>query len=104
MECLLSNIYNRDKERQQFKYQVEEHMDMMSGTIKKCEILFPMPRIEIKIKEVVEALGGIKKKKQPGPDRIKGEIYSGLKESEKLVLYLTQAYNTVLNEGTVPKG
>ena len=32
-------------------------MDMMSGTIKKCEILFPMPRIEIKIKEVVEALG-----------------------------------------------
>ena len=52
--------YNRDKERQQFKYQLEEHMDMMSGTIKKCEILFPMPKIEIKIKEVVEALERIK--------------------------------------------
>ena len=26
--------YNRDKDRQQFKYQREEHMDMMSGTIK----------------------------------------------------------------------
>ena len=64
MECLLSNII--DKERQQFKYQLEEHMNMMSGTIKKCEILFPMPRIEIKIKEVVEALGRIKKGKQPG--------------------------------------
>ena len=37
-------------------------MDMMSGTIKKCEILFPMPRIEIKIKEIVEASERIKKK------------------------------------------
>ena len=93
-----------DKERQQFKYQLEEHMDMMSGTIKKCEILFPMPRKEIKIKEVAEALGRIKKGEQPGPDRLKGEIYMGLKKSEKLVLYLTQAYNAVPTEGTVPKG
>ena len=53
--------YNRDKDRQQFKYQLEEHMHM-SGTIKKCETLFPMSRMEIKIKEVVEALGRIKKK------------------------------------------
>ena len=75
---------------------------MMSGTIKKCEILFPMPRIEIKTKEVLEALGRIKKGKQPGPGRLKGEIYMGLKKSEKLVLYLTQAYNAVLTEGTVP--
>ena len=37
--------YNRDKEKQQFKYQLEEHMDMLSGKIKKCEVLFPMPRI-----------------------------------------------------------
>ena len=72
--------YNRDKERQQFKYLLEEHMDMMSGAIKKCEILFPMPKMEIKIKEVVEALGRIKKGKQPGPDRLKGEIYMGLKK------------------------
>ena len=28
----------------------------------------------------------------------------GLKKSEKLVLYLTQVYNAVLTEGTVPKG
>ena len=40
----------------------------MSGTIKKCEILFLMFK------------------------------------SEKLVLYLTEAYNTVLNEGTVHVG
>ena len=79
-------------------------MDMMSGTINKCEILFPMPRMEIHIKEVVEALGRIKKGKQPGPDRLKDEIYRGLKGSEKLVLYLTQAYNAVLNEGIVPEG
>ena len=79
-------------------------MDMMSGTIKKCVILFPMPKIEIKIKEVVNAIGRIKKGKQLGPDRLKGEIYMGLKRNEKLVLYLTQAYNAVLTEGTVPKG
>ena len=42
--------YNREKDRQQFKYQLEEHMDMISGTIQKCEMLFPMPRIELKIK------------------------------------------------------
>ena len=35
--------YNRDKERQQFKCQLEEHIDMMNSTIKKCEILFTMP-------------------------------------------------------------
>ena len=40
---------------------------------------YPMPKIEIKIKEVVEALGRIKKEKQPGPDRLKGKIYMGLK-------------------------
>ena len=78
MECLLSNII--DKERQQFKYQLEGHMDMMSGTTKKCEIVFPMPRIEIKTKEVVEALGRIKKEKQPWSDRLKMEIYMGLKK------------------------
>ena len=31
-------------------------MDMLSGTIKKCEVLFPMPRIELKIEEVARAL------------------------------------------------
>ena len=33
----------------------------------------------------MEALGRIKKGKQPGPDRLKGEIYMGLRRSEKLV-------------------
>ena len=96
--------YNRGKERQQFKYQLEEHMDMLSGTIKTYEILFIMPRIELKITEIEKALGRIKKGKQPGPDRLKGKIYRSIKESEKLVLYLTQAYNAVLNEETVPEG
>ena len=36
------------------------HMGMMSGTMNKCEILFPMPRLKIKIKEVVEALGRLR--------------------------------------------
>ena len=79
-------------------------MDMLSGTIKKCEVLFPMPRIELTIEEVARALEKLKKGKQPGPDRLKGEIYSSLKDSEKLVLYLTHAYNVVLNDGTVPQG
>ena len=75
-------------------------MDMMSGTIKKCEILFPMPRTEIKTMEVLKTLGRIKKGKQPGPHRLIGW---DLIESEKLVLYLTQESNAVLNEGTVPE-
>ena len=63
-----------------------------------------MSRIKIKIKEIVEALGRIKKWKQPGPNILKREIHRGLNKSEKLVLYLTQAYNALLNEGTVPEG
>ena len=53
--------YNRDKEKQQFKYQLEEHKDMLSGTIKKCEVLFPMPKIELKIEEVARALEKLKR-------------------------------------------
>ena len=79
-------------------------MDMLSGTIKKCEVLFPMPGIGLKIEEVARALEKSKKGKQPGPDRLKGEIYSSLRDSKKLVLYLTHAYNAVLNDGTVPQG
>ena len=95
---------NLNKEKQQFKYQLEEHMDMLSGKIKKCEVLFPMPRIELKVEEVARALEKLKKGKQPGPDRLKGEIYSSLRDSERLVLYLTHAYNAVLNDGTDPQG
>ena len=47
-------------------------MDMMSGTVKMCEILFPMPRTEVKIEKVQKALGRIKKGKQPEPERLKG--------------------------------
>ena len=79
-------------------------MDKLSGTIKKCEVLFRMPRIKLKIEEVARAFEKLKKGKQPGPDGLKGEIYSRLKDSEKLVLYLTHAYNAVLNDGTVPQG
>ena len=67
--------YNRDKETQQFKYQLEENMDMLSGTIKKCEVLFQMPSIELKIEEVARASEKLKGGKQPGPDRLKGEIF-----------------------------
>ena len=46
----------------------------------------------------------MKKGKQPGwLDQInsKGEIYKSLKDSEKFVIHLTEAYNAVLEDGTV---
>ena len=47
----------------------------------------------------------MKKGKQPGPDKLKGEIYKSLKDSERLVMHLTEAYrlNAVLEDGTVPE-
>ena len=55
---------NREKERQQFKYQLDclrntwTKLDMMCGEIKKGEILFPFLQLmKLKIKEVEKALG-----------------------------------------------
>ena len=53
--------------------------------------------------DVRRALGKVKKGKQPGPDKLKGEMYKSLKDNEKLVIRLTEAYNAVLEEGTVPE-
>ena len=55
-----------------------------------------MPKIILGVDEVRGALGRVKKGKQPGPDELKGEIYKSLKGSERLVMHLTEAYNTVL--------
>ena len=55
------------------------------------------------VDDVRRALGKVKKGKQPGPDKLKGEMYKRLKDNEKLVIHLTEAYNAVLEEGTVPE-
>ena len=62
-----------------------------------------MPKIVLDVDDVRKALGKVKKGKQPGPDKLKGEIYKSLKDNEKFVIHLTEAYNAVLEEGTVPE-
>ena len=93
--------YNKEREKQTFNCKMEEHMDMLSGNINKTEVIYPMPKI---VDDVRRALGKVVKKgKQPGPDKLKGDMYKSLKDNEKLVIHLTEAYNAVLEEGTVPE-
>ena len=78
-------------------------MDMLSGNINKTEVMYPMPKIVLGVYDVRGALGKVKKGKQPGPDKLKGEIYKSPKDCENLVIYLTEAYNVILEDGTVPE-
>ena len=84
--------YNREMEKQTFNFKMEEHMDMLSGNIKKTEILYPMIKIMLGVDEVRGALRRVKKGKQPGPDKLNWEIYKSLKDSERLVMHLTETY------------
>ena len=93
--------YNKEREKQTFNCKMEEHMDMLSGNINKTEVMYPMPKIVLDMDDVRRALGKVQKGKQPGPDKLKGEMYKTLKDNEKLVIHLTEAYNAVLEEGTV---
>ena len=93
--------YNRERKKHTFNCKKEEHMDMLSGNINKTEVIYPMPKIVLDVDDVRRALGKVKKGKQPGPDKLKGEIFKSLKDSEKLVIHLTEAYNAVLEDGTV---
>ena len=49
--------YYREKEMQTFNYKMEEHMDMLSGSINKTEVMYPMPKIMLRVDEVRGALG-----------------------------------------------
>ena len=71
---------------------MEEHMDMLSGTIDRSEVVYPMPKISLLNDEVRGALGKVKRAEQPGPDRIKGEIYSG----SLIIISPKSVYNNVI--------
>ena len=95
--------HNREKEKQTFNYKMEEHIDIgqASGCINKTEVMYPMPKMMLGVDEVRGALGRVKKGKQPGPDKLKGEIYKSLKDNERLVEHSTEAYKAILEDGTV---
>ena len=60
---------------------------LLSGSINKTEVMYPMPKIVLVVDDVRRALGKMKKGKQPGwLDQIN---------------HLTEAYNAVLEDGTV---
>ena len=55
-----------------------------------------------KEEEVKNALSKIKSRKQPGPDKIKGEILKWFKENPICIQTLTQSLNTVITKNEVP--
>ena len=66
--------YNREREKQTFNCEMEEHMDMLSGNINKTEVMYRISKIMLGMDEVTGALGRMKKGKQPGPDKLKGRF------------------------------
>lgn len=52
-------------------------------------------------RDVLKRLKKIKNGKQPGPDRMKGEIYKAMMESEVCMRSMAETYNRVLDEGLI---
>ena len=85
-----------------FLAQLWEHFNCMDGGL----VHMPVKRMRwrpLTERKVAESLRRIKRGKQPGPDKIRGEILRWLGESEICLATLTTALNTVMERGMCPE-
>ena len=77
-----------------------EHMEMLG---KAPKVIKYMDEPMITAKEIKDALRDLKnKKKSPGPDNIKPEIYKALGESNKTIEKIQQCFNELSPTGNLP--
>ena len=65
---------------------------------------YPMKNVDFTKDDARKGLRAIKRRKKPGPDKLKGELYRSMAESVLLVERLTGAYNEAIASGVVPGG
>ena len=85
----------------EFPLQLKEHMDLVDGVI-----IEPKKGMNFKLwteEQVEGVLRNIKNGKQPGPNRLKGEIYRWLGEQPTCVKAFTEAVNSVVVKGVFPE-
>lgn len=76
-----------------------EHFDTVS---KLNRVIKEMEYPIVQEKEVKEGLKKLKNKTAAGPDKMKGEFYKALQDSEKFIKLLTESFREILENGTGP--
>ena len=93
---------NIEKQTQNLTWEIKEHMDSLAGEV----ISQPGKAMiweEWRQEEVKTALTKIKKGKQPGPDKIKGDIIKWLAEDSVCIETLTHCLNKVIKDNKIPE-
>ena len=115
-ECLFGNMQDRlvrkvgrrievrelgVRREEEINVNMIEHYDALNGTIAQGNRGSPMGEIVFAEEELKKIIGEVKEGKQPGPDKLKGEIYKALMGSDIFMHALVQAFNKVMEEGRV---
>ena len=82
---------------------IAEHMDVLKIQYRGDEIKYRMEITKIEQQEIIQSLKKLKNGKQPGPDRMKAEIYRWMIDSEICLRTLGKCFNGVLYWGTPPE-
>ena len=77
-----------------------EHLD---AAVKLKRVTKEMECPTVHEKGVEEGLRKLKNKKAAGPDKMKGEFYKALQDSEKFVQLLTEGFKDILEKEQYPK-
>ena len=81
---------------------LREHLDMV-GRVNADDCIGRMRLVEFSQAEVKEQMSKIKKGRQPGPDKLKPEIYKWVQSSEASISILTECMNGVLRDSEIPE-
>ena len=82
-----------------FNVNLREHMDMLRGRIAMPQLKSYIEKTKMEQQEVKKALLKLKDGKQPGPNKIKGEIYKWMASSNTCVDGITKAMNLMMENG-----
>ena len=87
-----------------FHHDLQEHTDVLKVKIEMPDTKSYIEKIKWNQMEVQKKLLSVKSGKQPGIDKIRGEIYKWIVSSEMCTEKITMAMNKVMEVGIVPEG
>lgn len=81
--------------------ELREHMDMV-GRANMTDYIGKMSKVIFGKEDIREQISQLKVGKQPGPDKLKPEIYKWLNQSEYCIEVITNCMNEILETGEPP--